>query len=158
MEIESNSQNISFFFIDTGFKAKDSEEVLYAEFRRKNNKPGPLNDEDWTGVRIGTKKGLTAKSETEATDNKSLDNYTAIRDYRLIARKLYELTGKDFSVNECKEILQKSYEEARSKESLGFVENQYDNQKQISFFELINHKSIKGSRLFVKMDVCVKMM
>lgn len=150
-EVLADSDQIAFFLIDTGFEIKESSEMLFVGFCRDN--PGKIDDSTWRGVTIGSKPELISNYLMERDrDIPCLENYTWGIDYEKIALIIRELTGEAISKQECKTLLNTSYERAVEAGELTVLENQYDNSKRISFFPLVQNKSADEVQLFVAME------
>lgn len=150
-ELSCDSDVIKFFLIDTGYRSNPTNDILYARFSRKD--PGSLDSEGWTGVDIETKAEFLDVVQNNVYDDSSFDSYTHVGSFIPIARTMAELTqNNNFSEKDCRKLLQDSYTAARAEGTLAVVSNQYNNEKQISFFPLKGIASVMGKRLFVKME------
>lgn len=150
-EVSSDSENIKFFLIDTGYRSKTSNDRLYARFFR--NDPSSLDGYGWYGVIIETKAEFLAAFQNNVCTDDSFDSYSYVGSYAPIMRVLSELMQRDdLSEDYCRKLIQDSYHAAKTDGKLAVVSNQYNNEKQISFFPLEGIVSSTGKRLFVKMD------
>lgn len=142
-EVLVESDRISFFIMDTGFKtASDRQEALFVGFRCKT--PSKLDTKGWRGVEIGTKHEIISRYT-------GLEQYTSIKSFKPIAREIENLSGVQLDEKECAELINKSFETAREKGNLAVVENEYDKNKKISFFQITGEMEIENAKLFVKM-------
>lgn len=148
-EVTVDSDQIICFLIDSGFLVKDRIDKIFIGFNRKF--PGSLDDQGWFGVEIGTREELAHKKAITEEHGSSFDKYTSAVNYDSISLFLGKSLGKEISTDECAEILRNSFEKAQKNKTLAVVENQYDSQKQMSFFPIpiVNNEN---KRLFIKMN------
>lgn len=152
-EVACTGDDICAFFIDTGYKEKDTDEVLFACFYR--NTPGSLEfrDEDinWMGGEIGTKAMLLKYLA-------SFDLFSYVYSYDLVSKALLEKTGIEFKLEECKKVVQDSYIIAIENNMLDIVINERDANKTpiAAFFPIINYTAADGKKLFIKAEANTK--
>lgn len=153
-ELLVDSDDISYFLLNTGLKKVNSDDYLYARFQRKDGSTSTLDEPGWEGVVFGTKAELLNKSTCNDTNSAlhPFERYTSLNSYTSILRILCDITGCDFTMDECQSLIKDSFCEAEKNDSLAIFPDNDGKNKKISFFPIKNCLSTNGTQLFIKME------
>lgn len=149
-ELDKQSNDISAFLIDTGFKTSTNQEIL-ASFSM--NTPSSLESGHRTGFEFGTKEDLFSILFKNNNNDIDFESYTAGVNYEAALRVLKDLTRNAFSIDECRCLIRNSFISARKNGELAEISSEKNLNRKISFFPLVDCISLKEQRLFVRMEI-----
>lgn len=132
--IDSSSDQIAQFLVDTGYTAQDSGEKLYALFHR-HSKSSPVSDitacyssdrNGWIGVQIVTRAEFEGKPAAAAAlrntscaatageheQPKTISEFAAGINYVEVGRRLRKFLTRPVDVDKCTALLEQSYQSA----------------------------------------------
>lgn len=149
-ETSAESDHVAHFLVYTGYNTEDGSEKIYGGFTATRGAMKLKKDSAlWKGIEIGIKTSILNAWNNQCSQNDSnLEEYTQIKDYNSIAYIINELINEDFSPEQCKEVLNYSFKNARENYKLGEFSK---GEKTIGYFPLIINND-ENYKLWVKME------
>lgn len=153
--VESTSDKINFFLLDSGLKKAGSNESIYCAFYYSGRDTTVLEAKErgWCGVVIGSEEDiLDQMKEGSLTIRKTaFEKHTSIHPYLYsnIAEYLNSKTSIKISVNEAKQYINSSFDEAKDTDKL-LVCGEPPKKNAFSYFPLLI-PDYTEKNLFVKM-------
>ena len=154
-KVDSASDEIRFFLLDSGLKKANSDESIYCAFYCKSYDTTVLEEKErgWVGVVIGSENDiLNQMKDGSFTKNKTaFEQYTTIQPYiyNNIADYLSKKTGAKTSINDAKQYVNGSFENAAENDTL-LVCDEGHKKNHFSYFPLLVPDYTKEN-LYIKM-------